>query len=47
MGTVLGLCFRAAKTNTVLHSQAHDLHTLARVQACRTNCGHILDSALI
>lgn len=39
MRTVLGLCFRGAKTNTVLHSQAPALHTFARVQTPWTNRG--------
>jgi len=44
MRSVLGLCFRGAKTNTVLHSQAPALHPFARVQELRTNRGQGADS---
>lgn len=37
MRPVLGVCFRGAKTNTVLHSQAPALHPFACVQASWTN----------
>ena len=42
--SVPGLCFRGAKTNTVLHSQAPALHPLARVQAPWTNSGQGADN---
>lgn len=41
--SVLGLCFRGAKTNTVLHSQAPAVHPFARVQAPWTNRGQGAD----
>ncbi len=43
MRAVLGLCFRGAKTKTVLHSQPPALHPFARVQAPWTNRGQGAD----